>query len=102
MLLFAAVSGCGQSGVTPPKLEKVFAPTFANLISAQQPMLGLPVTDPKVFGASASCHRLGPGKDPTGSGDWVCTVTWSIPSRTACSRNSGEVSTRILTSGGSR
>ena len=64
-----------------PKLEKAFGPTFANLISAQQPTLGLPVTDPAVFGASASCHRLGPGKDATGSGEWVCTVTWLGPVR---------------------
>jgi ABC-2 type transport system permease protein len=79
--LVIATPGCGPSALTKTKLERSFAPTFANLIATQESLLGLPGVEARVFGASAGCHRLGPGDRPSGSGQWICTVQWSIPGR---------------------
>jgi ABC-2 type transport system permease protein len=74
-----AACGCGSSGITAPRLERALAPTFANLIQTQGTLLGLPPVDVASLRASATCHRVGPGSNPQGAGDWGCTLQWSPP-----------------------
>jgi hypothetical protein len=80
-LLVAHAAACDRTAVTPMSVGASFATTFANLISSQEEQLGKPGVDPQRFEASATCHRVGPGPAQTGSGDWVCTVSWSVPSQ---------------------
>ena len=84
-------SACGQSHVTPDRLERAFALTFANLVVSQQNLLGRQGLDSRVFGTAATCHRAEAGHEPSGSGDWRCTVTWSIPDRRGTLRDSYEL-----------
>lgn len=75
-----ATSGCGNSPITPARIEEAFAKTFANLVQLQVASLGLrpmAVTD---FDVLASCRRTIAGSN-RGSGDWVCTLLWKGPDR---------------------
>ncbi len=76
------LTGCGGSPITPERIERAIAPTFANLLHLQVPAMGLPVTLPADFAAAASCRKVGaPGAASThsGSGDWICTIRWRAP-----------------------
>jgi len=87
-----AASGCSSSGVTATKIEEAFAPTFANLVQLQQGKLGLPYVSAHAFRASATCQRLGPGASAAGSGDWKCTVSWSVPGHSSMLRDTYDLS----------
>ncbi len=87
-----ALGGCGSSRVTAERVENAVAPTFANLIQTQETMLGLPPLDVSSFHASASCHRVGPGTDVSGSGTWLCTVEWMPKGHRSVWRDSYELS----------
>ncbi len=82
-LAAAPITGCRSHAVTTARLEPAFAATFANLIAVEEGRLGLPPVAAASLGATASCRRLGPGTAPSGSGQWVCTVSWSGPGRGA-------------------
>jgi hypothetical protein len=71
--------GCGSNGVTATRIEYAVAPTFANLIQSQEAILGMPPLDASTLRASAACHRVGPGDEPSGGGDWSCTIEWFPP-----------------------
>jgi len=75
------VSGCGSKGVTAKRLENGVAPTFANLVHVQQPMLGGPPVDAAALRSSASCQKVSVAgaTDTEGGGSWRCTITWFIP-----------------------
>jgi ABC-2 type transport system permease protein len=85
-------SGCSSSGLTASKLEKAFAPTFANLVQVQEAKLGLPYVSASAFRASATCHRVGPGNETSGSGNWMCTVSWSVPGHSNTLRDGYDLS----------
>jgi hypothetical protein len=74
-----AIGGCGQSPITPVRVENAIEPTFANLVALQISWLGLPPMAASDFGVTASCRKLAGGK--TGAGDWVCNVAWLGPDR---------------------
>ncbi|HEY3819699.1 MAG TPA: hypothetical protein VGL81_21170 [Polyangiaceae bacterium] len=82
-LLGAATGGCGPNGITARRIEHALAPTFANLIQTQESLLGLTGLDVAALRASATCHRIGPGNDNRGAGDWLCTIEWFPPGRRA-------------------
>jgi hypothetical protein len=72
------VSNCSSySPITPARIEKTFASTFANLVETQVSWVGLePLTAAEVA-ASARCLKLPTGG--VGAGEWVCTVIWMGP-----------------------
>jgi hypothetical protein len=75
----ALLAGCASTGITATRLERALGPTFANLIQTQGTLLGLAPVDVPALHVSAACHRIGPGTDDKGGGDWLCTVQWSPP-----------------------
>jgi hypothetical protein len=73
-----AVSGCSSySPITPARLEKAIASTFANLVETQISWVGLPRMTATEVAASARCLKLPTGG--MGAGEWVCTVIWMGP-----------------------
>ena len=80
-VLAAAMGGCGPTGITASRIEHALAPTFANLIQTQESLLGLTALDVASLRAAATCHRIGPGNDPRGAGDWQCAIQWFPPGR---------------------
>jgi hypothetical protein len=75
----AMLCNCGPNQVTARKLEDAVGPTFANLIQTQESVLGLPPLDVVTFQTSARCHRIGPGTEIRGGGNWLCTLEWFPP-----------------------
>jgi ABC-2 type transport system permease protein len=80
IMMTVVVAGCGSSPITPARIERSIAPTFANLVHLQVTSLGLPPMTPADFDVTASCRKLMAGND-AGSGEWVCTVAWKGPDR---------------------
>ncbi len=74
-----ALSGCGSSDVTGPRLEASLAPTFANLFVHQQTdIYGHPGVTAASVAAHASCDKGGPKVPDHGPGaDWICMVTFN-------------------------
>jgi hypothetical protein len=73
-----AVSGCSSySPITPVRIEKAIASTFANLVETQVSWVGLPRMSAAEVAASAHCLKLPTGG--VGAGEWVCTVIWMGP-----------------------
>jgi ABC-2 type transport system permease protein len=91
-VLALALQACGSNTITAGRVEAAFAPTFANLIQVQESKLGLPTLDVTAFQASAACHRIGPGNEPSGSGNWLCTVEWTPPGHQRPWRDTYELS----------
>ena len=79
MAVAVAVSGCGSSPITPPRVEAAIAGTFANLVQVQVSWLGLPAMTPTDFDVTASCRKLSGGD--VGSGEWLCNLVWKGPER---------------------
>jgi hypothetical protein len=77
------LTACRSRTLTTARLEPAFAATFANLVSVEEGRLGLPPVAAAALGATATCRRVGPGTATSGSGQWVCTVSWSGPGRGA-------------------
>jgi hypothetical protein len=75
----AAAAGCGASPITPVRIERAVAPTFANLVHTQVSWLGLEPMAPSEFEVTAACHRSLGGS--TGAGEWICTISWKGPDR---------------------
>ena len=74
--LFAG--GCSStSPITPARIEKAIAVTFANLVETQVGWVGLPRLTAAEVAASARCLKLPTGG--AGAGEWVCTVIWMGP-----------------------
>ncbi|MEO7275510.1 MAG: hypothetical protein ABIX28_09905 [Vicinamibacterales bacterium] len=73
----AALAGCGASPITPERLERAIAPTFANLMHTQVLWLGLTPVAAASFGVSATCRKAVGGS--AGSGEWICTLRWTSP-----------------------
>jgi hypothetical protein len=73
-LMIGSVFACGPSPVTSARIEGAIAPTFANLVQLQVSRLGLLPMAASDLGVTASCRKLAGGT--SGSGDWVCTLTW--------------------------
>ncbi len=72
------VSNCSSySPITPPRLERAIASTFANLVETQVSWVGLPQLTATEVAASARCVKLPTGG--VGAGEWVCTVIWMGP-----------------------
>ena len=79
LMVTCATAGCGFSPITPGRIEKAIAPTFANLVHLQVSWMGLPPTAASEFGVNASCRKaLG---ENSGSGEWICTLIWKSPDR---------------------
>jgi hypothetical protein len=79
MAAAVALSGCGSSPITPPRIEEAIAHTFANLVQIQVSWLGLPAMAASDFDVTASCKKLSGGT--AGSGEWLCTLVWKGPER---------------------
>jgi hypothetical protein len=72
------LSGCSSySPITPARLEKAIASTFANLVETQVSWVGLPRMTAAEVSAAARCLKLPNGG--AGAGEWVCTVIWMGP-----------------------
>jgi hypothetical protein len=72
--------GCGSSPITPARIERAIAATFANLVHVQVSWLGLPPMTAAEFAVRATCRKLTPGSN-AGAGEWACTVLWRGPDR---------------------
>jgi hypothetical protein len=79
MVTTAAVGGCGQSPITPIRIESALEATFANLVQLQISALGLPGMSAPDFGVTASCRKL--AGNTTGAGEWICNLAWLGPDR---------------------
>ena len=77
--LISTTMACGASPITPDRIERAVAPTFANLIHTQVAWLGLAPMAAADFEVSASCRK--PVGGTTGSGEWICTLQWKSPDR---------------------
>jgi hypothetical protein len=75
----ACAFACGQSPITAARIERGFAPTFANLVHLQLPRVGLPALAPSEINVKASCRKLVQPSPPAGAGEWVCTLAWHGP-----------------------
>jgi hypothetical protein len=73
-------AACGSSPITSSRIEVALERTFANLVHLQIERLGLPAMAPAEFAAAATCRRVTAG-NPSGSGEWVCTINWQGPDR---------------------
>ena len=74
-----AIGGCGQSPITPIRIESALETTFANLVQLQIAALGLPPMSAPDFGVTASC-RASCG-NTTGAGESICNLAWLGPDR---------------------
>jgi hypothetical protein len=81
VLSVVSVCGCGASPITAVRIERAFAPTFANLVHLQLSRLGLPSVPASDINVAASCRKLVPESGRAGAGDWVCTLVWNGPNR---------------------
>jgi hypothetical protein len=79
MVTTAAIGGCGQSPITPIRIESALEATFANLVQLQISALGLPRMSAPDFGVTASCRK--PAGNTTGAGEWICNLAWLGPDR---------------------
>ena len=86
------VVSCGGSRIDSQRVANAVAPTFANLIHVQEPILGGPPVLAASLHASASCEKTGSTPDLAGAGNYRCTVTWLIPGHVAPVRDTYEVS----------
>jgi hypothetical protein len=80
-LSIISVFGCGASPITAARIERAFAPTFANLVHVQLSRVGLPSVAASDIKVKASCRKLVPESGPAGAGEWVCTLVWHGPNR---------------------
>jgi hypothetical protein len=79
MVTTVAIGGCGQSPITPIRIESALEATFANLVQLQISALGLPRMSALDFGVTASCRKL--ARNMTGAGEWICNLAWLGPDR---------------------
>jgi hypothetical protein len=74
----SVAGGCtSYSPITPNRIEKAVATTFANLVETQVSWIGLPQMTAAEVAASARCIKLPTGG--VGAGEWVCTLIWMGP-----------------------
>src|SRR4051812_29265460 len=66
-LALAAQFGCGASPITAVRIERAFAPTFANLVHLQLSRMGLPSLAPSDINVKAACRKLVPEAGPAGA-----------------------------------
>jgi ABC-2 type transport system permease protein len=90
--LTVGACGCNSTGVTATKVERALAATFANLVQTQGVTLGVAPVDVPSVRATASCHRVGPGTEARGPGDWLCSIQWSPPGYRGTWRDSYDLS----------
>lgn len=79
LTLLLLLSGCASSHLDAPHLSRALAPTFANLIVVQEPILGGPPLSASALRAEASCQKVAAPGDTTGAGTYRCTVRWVLP-----------------------
>jgi ABC-2 type transport system permease protein len=91
-LLVAVLNGCGSGGIAADRVENAVKSTFSNLIHLQRSMLGVPPIEPSALRSYVTCHRVGPGADVRGAGNWRCTVAWSYPGSRGPLRDTYELS----------
>ena len=80
-MVTGAGPGCGPSRITASRIESAVAQTFANLVHVQGERMDLPPVDASSLHPSATCHKVGAGRDGDGGGNWVCSITWLAPGR---------------------
>ncbi len=73
--------GCAPSPITPARIEKSIAPTFANLVHVQMSRIGLTPVAVRDIHVAANCRKAVPETGPAGAGDWVCVIDWYGPNR---------------------
>ena len=73
-------SACERSPITPARIERAIAATFANLVQVQVSRLKLPAMAASDFRVSASCRKPA-ACSIGGSGEWACTLLWQGPDR---------------------
>jgi hypothetical protein len=72
-----ATFACTSTALSPARIERAIAPTFANLVQIQVSWLGLKPMAAADFAVNARCRRLAGGN--AGSGEWMCTIVWRGP-----------------------
>ncbi len=74
------LGGCGQSPITPARIEPALEATFANLVELQVSRLRLPPIAAPDFAVTAICRKQLAGAN-AGAGDWTCSLVWQGPNR---------------------
>jgi ABC-2 type transport system permease protein len=75
-LVALAVSGCGSTGITAAPLETSISSAFANLYVLQQAEQGNPRPSARGLHSHAGCHKGTPATPQSGSGNWLCYITY--------------------------
>ena len=80
LVMLASGLGCSRSPITSARIESALTSTFVNLVSVQVSWLGLPPVGASDVAAKATCRRLAGGIE-SGSGEWICALSWQGPDR---------------------
>lgn len=73
-----ALTACGSSDITRPRVEAALLPTFINLYLQQALILGHPGVTAASMAATDDCDKGGPKLPDTGPGaDWICMIHWT-------------------------
>lgn len=73
-----SLSGCGSTGITAATLQASISHTFANLYVLQQLDQGNPRPDAARLRSHASCQKGTPATPQSGSGNWLCEITYLV------------------------
>jgi hypothetical protein len=77
-LAAGTVSGCGSAGITAGPLQASISATFARLYVLQQTEQGNPRPAVRSLHSHAACQKGTPSTLQTGSGTWLCLVTYLV------------------------
>jgi ABC-2 type transport system permease protein len=78
--LLAAASNWGPTTITSEKLQASIAPTFKNLVTVQQMLLGRRAQAGASLTVRPLCRRGGQNRPSRGPGDdWICQLTVTSP-----------------------
>jgi len=76
----AALTGCGASAITRPRLERSLPASFAHQYVRQAAILGHTAITVTSLHARAQCDKGGPKVADQGPGaDWICFMDWIDP-----------------------
>jgi ABC-2 type transport system permease protein len=73
-----SLSGCGSTGITAGTLQASISHTFANLYVLQQADQGNPRPRVASLHSHASCQKGTPDTPQSGSGTWLCQITYLV------------------------
>lgn len=73
-----ALTSCGASAITRPRVEAALLPTFTELYLQQADILGHTQVTRTSMAATDTCDKGGPRLPDEGVGaDWICVIQWT-------------------------